>query len=139
MEAEANRATALEFLSLMASFDFDRMFALMADDGVWRVVGDPETFPPGGTLPKSERKAMFDGFISVLASLEFDIASTTAEGDRVAVEFTCCGVSHAGPVYENEFISLFTFRDGKIVSVYEHCGQLAMLAFGQALERQQEG
>ena len=138
MGAEANRAMALEFLSLMAAFEFDAMFALMADDAVWRVVGDPATFPPGGTLPKSERRAMFNGFVSVLRSLEFDIAGTTAEGDRVAVEFTCRGESHAGPVYENEFINLFRFRDGRIVSVYELCGQQAVLAFGQALEDQQQ-
>lgn len=137
MDAEANRATAIEFLRLMAAFEFDRMFELMADDATWRVVGDPETFPPAGTLTKSERRTMFDGFVSVLRSLEFDIASTTAEGDRVAVEFTCRGESHAGPVYENEFINLFRFRDGKIVSVYELCGQLAVLAFGEALEEQQ--
>jgi len=137
MDADANRATALEFLRLMAAFEFDAMFDLMADDATWRVVGDPQTFPPAGTLGKPERRAMFDGFVSVLRSLSFDIASTTAEGDRVAVEFTCRGESHAGPVYENEFINLFRFRNGKIVSVYELCGQQAVLAFGEALEEQQ--
>lgn len=137
MSIEENRAMALKFLDRLSAFDFDAMFDLLADDAVWRVAGRPESFPPAGTQSKSERREVFEGFVSVLRSLRLDVVSTTAEQDRVVVEFTGYGESPSGVVYENEFLSLFRFRDGKICSVYEHCDQQAVLGFGQALEQQQ--
>ena len=77
---------------------------------------------------------MFDAFITVFRNLSFNIISTTAEADRVVVEFTAQGEAHAGQAYENEFLSLFTFRDGKIVGIYEHCDQQSVFAFERSLQ-----
>jgi ketosteroid isomerase-like protein len=134
MSTEANRAIALRFLELMSSLDFKPMFELMSEDAVWRVAGRPETFPQAGPQPKHVRAAMFDDFITVFRSLKMNITSTTAEADRVVVEFTARGEAHGGQVYENEFLSLFTFRDGKIVALYEHCDQHSVLAFERSLQ-----
>ena len=133
MSIEANRAMALRFLELMANLDFKPMFALMSDDAVWTVAGRTETFPQAGPQPKHVRAEMFDAFITVFRSLRFNICSTTAEANRVVVEFTARGEAHGGQIYENEFLSLFTFRDGKIVGVYEHCDQQSVFSFERSL------
>jgi ketosteroid isomerase-like protein len=134
MSSEANRATALRFLQLMSDLSFKPMFELMSDDAVWTVAGKPETFPQAGPQPKHIRAEMFDAFITVFRSLDFKIISTTAEADRVVVEFTARGEAHGGQVYENEFLSLFTFRNGKIVGVYEHCDQQSVFSFERSLQ-----
>lgn len=134
MSIEANRAMALRFLELMSDLDFKPMFELMTDDAVWTVAGRVETFPQAGPRPKRERADMFDAFITVFRNLRFDVISTTAEADRVVVEFTARGEAHGGQVYENEFLSLFTFRDGKIVGLYEHCDQESVFAFERSLQ-----
>lgn len=128
MSIEANRATALRFLSLLASGQHEEMFALMADDATWRVAGRPETFPPAGTQSKAQRAAMFHAFLAVFSSLDINVIGTTAEADRVVVEFTARGETRNAKIYENEYLSRFRFRDGKIVSLYEHCDQQAVLA-----------
>lgn len=134
MTTEANRAMALRFLELMSQLDFKPMFELMSDDAVWTVAGRAETFPQAGPQPKHVRAQMFDAFVSVFRSLRFEIVSTTAEGDRVVVEFTARGEAHGGQVYENEFLSLFTFRNGIIVGIYEHCDQQSVFAFERSLQ-----
>ena len=134
MTTEANRAMALRFLELMSQLDFKPMFELMSDDAVWTVAGRAETFPQAGPQPKHVRAQMCDGFVSVFRSLRFEIVSTTAEGDRVVVEFTARGEAHGGQVYENEFLSLFTFRNGIIVGIYEHCDQQSVFAFERSLQ-----
>ncbi len=134
MSSEANRATALRFLQLMSDLDFKPMFELMSEDAVWTVAGKPETFPQAGPQPKHIRAEMFDAFITVFRSLDFNIISSTAEADRVVVEFTARGEAHGGQIYENEFLSLFRFRDGKIVTLYEHCDQQSVFAFERSLQ-----
>lgn len=134
MTAEANRATALRFLQLMSDLDIKPMFELMSDDAIWTVAGKPETFPQAGPQPKHIRAEMFDAFITVFRSLDFNIITTTAEADRVVVEFTARGEAQGGQVYENEFLSLFTFQDGKIVGLYEHCDQQSVFAFERSLQ-----
>ena len=134
MSTEANRATALRFLQLMSDLNFEPMFDLMSEDAVWTVAGKPETFPQAGPQPKHIRTEMFDAFITVLRSLEFNIISSTAEADRVVIEFTARGEAHGGQIYENEFLSLFTFRDGKIIALYEHCDQQSVFAFEKSLQ-----
>jgi len=133
MSIEANRATALQFLEHLSDANFDAMFELMADDAIWRVAGNPVTFAAAGTQTKAERRQMFDGFVSIFRSLSLDIIGTTAEQDRVVVEFTAHGETHSGQTYDNEYLCLYRMRDGKIVSVYEHCDQQAVLGLGEGL------
>lgn len=137
MSIEANRAAALQFYDHLSKAEFDKMFALMAEDAEWRVAGNPDTFPPAGTLPKAERFKMFDDFVKTFASLVVRVISTTAEDDRVCVEFTARGRTHNGIIYENEYLSRLRFRDGKIVHVYEHCDQQAVFELGRALGSEQ--
>jgi uncharacterized protein len=133
MSATQNRDLVLKFYELMSKLEFDRMFDLMSEDATWRVAGRPETFWPAGTQTKSQRAEVFHEFAKVFAAMPLDILSTTAEEDRVVLEATTRSTTHSGIVYENEFLLLFRCRDGKIVSIYEHLDQQAVLEFARAL------
>ena len=52
--------------------------------------------------------------------LQFDILSVTAEEQRAAAEVLSLGVFADGTVYRNNYLFMFHFRDGCIVSVAEH-------------------
>lgn len=133
MSVETNRALVLKFYELMSQQDFDAMFGLMADDAVWTVAGKPETFWAAGVHSKPERAKEFHGFVKVFADLSIRVVSTTAEADRVAVEFRTEARTHRGLEYENEMLVLARCRNDKIVSIYEHVDQQTALAFAKAL------
>src|SRR4051812_38148702 len=123
MSAAENRATVLKFYETMARQDFKTMFSLMADNATWTVAGKTETFPPAGVHTKEQRKHEFDNFVKFFKSMAIDVISTTAEDDRVAIEFKTRNVTHTGRDYENEMLCLHRLKDGKIVSIYEHLDQ----------------
>lgn len=134
MTPESNRALVLKFYQLMSELAFDKMFELMADDGVWIVAGKPETFHHAGTARKSERIEALGSFTKVFKSLDMNVLSTTVEEDRVAVEARTRCETHNGLIYENELLVLIRCRDGKITSIYEHLDQQASLGFERALQ-----
>jgi ketosteroid isomerase-like protein len=134
MSAEQNRAVVLKFYETMAKQDFKAMFDLMADDATWTVAGKPEQFAPAGVHSKASRKHEFDNFVKFFKSMAIDVISTTAEGDRVCIEFHSKNVTHTNRKYENEMLCLHRLRDGKIVNIYEHVDQGTTLAFMKVLK-----
>lgn len=133
MSIERNRALVLKFYELMSQQAFDAMFALMADDAKWRVAGRPETFWAAGVHTKAERAKEFNDFVKVFADLQIDVVSTTAEDDRVAIEFRTKARTHSGLDYENEMLVLVRCKEGKIVDIYEHLDQPTALEFARRL------
>lgn len=134
MNIEENRQLVIRFYRLMSNLDFDGMFVLMADDGIWTVAGNPDLFHHAGTATKQQRIEALTNFTQVFASLTQTIVSTTAEDDRVVAQMTTKCVTHSGLVYENELLVLIRCRDGKIVSLYEHLDQQTSLAFERKLQ-----
>ncbi|MDB5446132.1 MAG: SnoaL-like domain protein [Phenylobacterium sp.] len=49
------------------------------------------------------------------------IKTVTAEGDRVAVEYTGDTPLRNGGRYQNTYLSLFVIRDGRVAMVREYC------------------
>jgi ketosteroid isomerase-like protein len=133
MSAQQNRELVLRFYQHMSDLEFDQMFALMADDGTWTVAGKHELFHHSGTLSKSQRAEGFRHFMDFFKGMKIEVASTTAEDDRVCIEFRTTCYAHKGLVYENEMLVLVRCRDGKIVSIYEHLDQASTLAFERKL------
>lgn len=129
MSIEANRALVVKFYGLMSQMDFNAMFELVADDGIWIVAGHPELFHHAGVATKPDRAAALTDFTKVFCSLTQTVLNTTAEGDRVAAQMTSRCVTHSGLVYENELLCLIWCRDGKIVKIYEHLDQQTSLEF----------
>jgi ketosteroid isomerase-like protein len=134
MSAESNRATVLKFYEYMSKADFTSMFELMADDATWTVAGHAETFPHAGVHTKAERNKGFDAFVQIFRKLDINVTSTTAEADRVCIEFRTRGETHKGMIYENEMLCLHRLKNGKIVNIYEFLDQQATFAFERRLK-----
>lgn len=133
MTVDSNTQLVQEFYRRMSKLEFGKMFELMADEATWTVAGNPSTFHHAGVATKPQRVEALSNFTQVFSSLDMEIRSTTAEGDRVAVElFTRCA-SHNGLKYENELLVLLWCRDGKICRIYEHVDQMTALDFERRL------
>ena len=52
-------------------------------------------------------------------SVRFELDELLAEGDRVAVPFTLRALTAGGNDYENDYQSIITLREGKILAVRE--------------------
>lgn len=133
MSASNNAALVREFYRRMSALDFDGMFALMADDAIWTVAGNPQTFHHAGVATKSQRQEVFGNFTRFFTTLEMEVRSTTAEDDRVAAELITRCATHHGLQYSNELLVLIRCRDGQIASIYEHLDQQTALDFDRRL------
>ncbi len=132
MSAEDNRKIVLDFCQRLSDRDLDPMFALLAENSNWSGVGKPETFKFGGPKTKAESTVMITGFLNHFREFRFDVKSSTAEGDRVAIEATSRGVGPAGNIYENQYLLMFRCADGKIVDIAEYFDQIAVLGYEKA-------
>ncbi len=69
-------------------------------------------------------KARYQGGVQMLSSIfkeiAYEVDSTTAEGDRVAVEARMNGVLNTGEAFANRYVFILRIRDGRIASVAEH-------------------
>ena len=56
----------------------------------------------------------------VPGGLGLKVSRTIGEGDSVAVEFEGEGVTRDGRIYHNQYVMVFSFRDGRIVQTNEY-------------------
>jgi ketosteroid isomerase-like protein len=75
--------------------------------------------------PSKADKRGYIGAIKLLQSLfpnrlTYTIDSLTAEDDRVAAAVRAEGTLNNGEIYQNNYLLLFTLRDGKIATIVEY-------------------
>lgn len=118
MKAEENREIARRFLQSFWDGNVEASLALCADDASW-------TFQKSLRAPRyaSIREAV-DWLNETLVSgfdpdsgYEVEVHNIIAEGDEVAMEYSARGRTHAGGVYENNYLVRFTIEDGLIRGV----------------------
>ncbi len=97
-----------------------------AEDAVWTLHAGE--LPISGTW--AGRDAILDEFLAgALAyyepdSIELEVTSMIAEGDRVVMQWTTHARTRAGRSYENGCIGVFTIEAGKIRAVREYMDTL---------------
>jgi ketosteroid isomerase-like protein len=112
MSADDNRAAALKFIATMAGHGALNESLVTDDFHIWG--------PTMGTQDTKTYKANVARLRHIMPVLpKFTIISTTAEEDRVAVEVNGSARLADGRLYENNYLMLFEFRDGKIRSIKE--------------------
>jgi uncharacterized protein len=105
--------------------DGDTILELFAPDATWQLDGE---LPISGIW--RGRDAILNDFLGTAmsyyepGSVDIEITSMTAEGDRVALEWTSRARTTGGERYENHCIGVFTVRDGRITSVREYMDTL---------------
>jgi len=121
MASEQNRRLAIEFFERFGTGDVAGAVAMMSDDVQWWIAGKPGAIATAGVHDKEFMTRLFHRMLRQLVDgLRFDVLGTVADGDRVAIELVSHGTLYDGRVYNNEYHTLLTFRDGKIVAVREY-------------------
>ncbi|MFI9052867.1 nuclear transport factor 2 family protein [Streptomyces sp. NPDC053427] len=115
------RAVVIRYVEAVRDGDADVIHDSFTEDATWHYPGD---------LPLSKvwhgRDAIINDFLGsmgpilVPGSLDVELVSTLAEGDRVVAEWTSKAKTVHGGTYDNRCIGIYTVRDGKIASVVEY-------------------
>ena len=134
MNSENSRLLVLRFCRLLSERKLEEMFALFAENGTWAGVGNPNTFQYGGTRSKEASIELIGAFLSGFTTFTFNVVSTTAEGNRVAVEATSAGTGPGAKTYANEYLLLFECANDKIQRIREFFDQLAVLDYAAQAE-----
>ncbi len=121
MNTEQNRAIACAFYSRFDANDIPGVLETMTDDATFWIAGKPGSSPTAGLRTKEEIASIFKRMVAQLKNgLRMKVKSTLAEGDRVALEVESCGELLNGRVYQQEYHTLMTIRDGKIALIREY-------------------
>jgi hypothetical protein len=116
--SDNNKAQVLRFFKAMNNGDIDTILDSYADDGMLHTMGNTLI---SGHFTKTQISAAAQGIYQAFPEgISFTITGMIAEGDKVAVEATSSGAHSSGSTYSNEYHFLFTFADGKILSLKEY-------------------
>ncbi|MEU1308095.1 nuclear transport factor 2 family protein [Streptomyces cinnamoneus] len=136
------RAVVVRYVEAVRDGDAHVIHDSFAEDATWHYPGD---------LPISKvwrgRDAIIDEFLGgmgpilVPGTMEIELVSTIAKGDRVVAEWTSRARTVHGGTYDNRCIGIYTVRDGKITSVIEYADtqHVAMTLFPDVGTRRPAG
>lgn len=126
------RDVVIRYVEAVRDGDAGVIHDSFAPDAAWH-------FP--GSLPISKvwrgRDAIINDFLGgmgtvlVPGTMEIELVSTIAEGDRVVAERTSKAMTVHGAAYDNRCIGIYTVIDGLITSVIEYAdtGHVAATLF----------
>jgi hypothetical protein len=119
MSAAENKATILRWTAAIQRDDHEVFDAEMHPDARWKIHGDT---PIGG---EHDMQSIYNVVLPRLFScfaepIKFELVGITAEGDRVAAEFTGKAALKNGMKLDNVYHLLFKFQDGKIIHCTEY-------------------
>lgn len=135
--SEANKQVALDFLKAMDAGDAEGMARCITDDCITCTRGFAQV---SGTRSREVMLATTAAFRDIVPTgFRPTIHRVVAEGDSVVLEFEGNAVLSNGTPYCNQYVFLFTFRDGKIARLDEYfCTVLADQAMLPLLAQQSE-
>lgn len=122
--SEANKQVALDFLTAMSDADAEGQARCLAPDAVTNTKGFGKV---SGTRTREMMLATTAAFKEIVPTgFRPKIHRVIAEGDTVVLEFEGNAVLSNGAPYCNQYVFIFTFRDGKITQLDEYfCTVLA--------------
>src|SRR5262249_41465975 len=120
-DTAANKAIATLLFERFSAGDVAGALDLMSEDLAWWLPGKPDQVPTAGTRTKAEMAQIFKRMMDRMEGpLKMTLKGAIAEGDKVAVEGESLGHLKNGRVYNQEYHTLITIRDGKISAVREY-------------------
>jgi len=104
-----------------AALDPDRMLEPWADDGVLEFPFAPQGFP-ARVEGKAALREFFHQFPKYYTKIEFFDRTTErlADGTGIVAQYRGEWVNIKGRAYNNRYIAIFRFRDGKLVHMREY-------------------
>jgi uncharacterized protein (TIGR02246 family) len=116
-----NRETIERYVHALQHGDAQTIRESFAAHATWTLAG---RLPLSGTW--NGRDAILDDFLGQIGTLyqpgsvSVEVTSMTADGDRVALEWTSRARTAGGEPYENHCAGVFTLADGRITAVREY-------------------
>jgi uncharacterized protein len=132
MSTESNKKLVLQFCEHLSNRKLEEMFDLLSEDAIWSGVGRPESFKYGGQRTKQQSIGFIGAFLTAFKEFRFDVVSSTAEHDRVAIEANSRGIGSGGSIYENEYMLMFRCAGGQISRITEFFDQISVLDYEKA-------
>lgn len=126
---EESRRVVLKWFECVNEGRHGDLMALGAPDATWWVSGLKETFPLSGSYPYAEREKHMNEVLKGVISFKLTIKDITAEGDTVVVEASPRAETQDGRIYENDAMTKFVIKDGKIQSLREYVDVVALSKF----------
>jgi ketosteroid isomerase-like protein len=121
MSTEENKTLARRFFERFDANDVQGALDTLADDATWWIAGKRADLAAAGVHDKEQIAGVFHRMAGRLKDgLRMSVTSSIAEGDHVALEVVSHGELQNGRVYENEYHTVMTIRDGKIREVREY-------------------
>jgi ketosteroid isomerase-like protein len=122
--SEANKQVALDFLKAMDEGDAELMDRCITPDAVTITKGFAQV---SGPRNRETMLATTAAFLDVVPTgFRPKVHTVVAEGDIVVLEFEGDAVLSNGEAYCNQYVFIFTFRDGRISRLHEYfCTVLA--------------
>lgn len=122
--SEANKQVALRFLEAMDKGDAELMAGCLTDDAETITKGFAQV---SGRRDRETMLATTAAFLQVVPTgFRPTVHRAVAEGDTVVLEFEGNAELSNGKPYCNQYVFVFTFRDGKIRQLNEYfCTVLA--------------
>jgi ketosteroid isomerase-like protein len=112
--SDENRRIAIELLEAFVAQDQNRIRELIHEDARWWVGSRT------GTMNRDELMSQSASVFTGARRKGIKVTGTTAEGERVAVEFEGDFELADGTPYNNIYHTLFVVRDGRVVSAREY-------------------
>lgn len=123
-QIETNRRVALDFVRAMSTNDTALADKCLAPDAIAVARGFGKF---AGTRRREVMVGTIDAFAKILPTgLRLTPRKVTAEEDRVVVECEGDATTSEGKAYANQYVFLFTMRDGLVARIDEYfCHVLA--------------
>ncbi len=116
--SEANKKVALEFLDAMSVADVQRQERCLAPDAFTITKGFGKV---SGRRDRATMLATVGAFKEIVPTgFRPKIEKVIAEGDNVVIEFEGNAVLGNGKPYCNQYVFVFTLKDGKIKQLNEY-------------------
>src|SRR5262249_1882892 len=129
IDTAANKAVATRLFDCFSAGDVAGALDLMSEDLTWWLPGKPDQVPAAGTRTKDEMARLFKRMTDRMEGpLKMTVKGAIAEGDKVAVEVESLGHLKNGRIYNQEYHTLITIRDGKICAVREYLDTAHVMA-----------
>lgn len=110
-----------DFFTRFVESDIEGLLALLADNVMWKMMGQQGGLPVSGEMDK---KGITDLMLSVRELVEGPLnmhtKAWTIDGERIAVEVESSAVLKNGRTYNNLYHYLMVVKNGKIETIKEY-------------------
>jgi ketosteroid isomerase-like protein len=132
--SEISKEVVLSALRHWNDKNLPAFFDLIHDEATYLLPYLPERFQFGGSYKKVDAVAALTEWRSAFERFALNIISSTAEEDRVVVEFTVAAEGPLSATYRNQVCFSVVVKDGKMYTIHEFFDPFQVLAYVEQLQ-----